>query len=389
MAKKKRKKFQIILTFEILIVLALAVFAFFLVKVNKIERETVDEKKVNAKDIKGFTNIMLFGVDARGKELKNSTRSDTMILVSINEKTKEITLTSFYRDYYAFSPAKAKSDKPVKLDSSEFDKLTHAYNNGAEAALKEINTNFDLDVTDFVTVNFIALVRVIDELGGVELDVPQKLVSEINKYGGEIARKHKEPFTKVTKGGVQTLTGYQALGYCRTRHKDGDFYRSQRQREVINKVFKKFKQGANITKANALYDAVAANMTTSFSTKKIISLLSDAPQYKIREEINASLGNGFPYHPIEYRPNGISCQISQTPKDDIIMLHYNLFNNGVLPEQYTSTSDPNSQNSTSSPESSETSSSENKGLDYNYTPSPTVDLITRYHQSCYNNLSNK
>ena len=389
MAKKKRKKFQIILTFEILIVLSLAVFAFFLVKVNKIERETVDEKKVNAKDIKGFTNIMLFGVDARGSELKNSTRSDTMILVSINEKTKEVTLTSFYRDYYAFSPAKAKADKPVKLDSSEFDKLTHAYNNGAEAALKEINTNFDLDVTDFVTVNFIALVRVIDELGGIELDVPQKLVSEINKYGGEIARKHKEPFTKITKSGVQTLTGYQALGYCRTRHKDSDFHRSQRQREVINKVFEKFKQGANITKANALYDAVAANMTTSFSTKKIISLLSDAPQYKIRKEINASLGNGFPYHSIEYRPNGVSCQISQTPKDDIIMLHYNLFNNGVLPEQYTSTSDPNSQNSTSSPESSETSSSENKGLGYNYTPSATVDLITRYQQSCYDSLSNK
>ena len=280
MAKKKRKKFQIILTFEILIVLALAVFAVFLVKVNKIERESVDRKKVNAKDIEGFTNIMLFGVDARCSELKNSTRSDTMILVSINEKTKEVTLTSFYRYYYAFSPAKAKADKPVKLDSSEFDKLTHAYNNGAEAALKEINTNFDLDVTDFVTVNFIALVRVIDELGGIELDVPQKLVSEINKYGGEIARKHKEPFTKITKSGVQTLTGYQALGYCRTRHKDSDFHRSQRQREVINKVFEKFKQGANITKANALYDAVAANMTTSFSTKKIISLLSDAPNIK-------------------------------------------------------------------------------------------------------------
>ena len=102
MAMKKRKKFQIILTFEILIVLALAVFAVFLVKFNQIDREVVDHKNVNAKDIEGFTNIMLFGVDARGNELKNSTRSDTMILVSIDEKTKEVTLTSFYRDYYAF-----------------------------------------------------------------------------------------------------------------------------------------------------------------------------------------------------------------------------------------------------------------------------------------------
>ena len=382
MAMKKRKKFQIILTFEILIVLALAVFAVFLVKFNQIDREVVDHKNVNAKDIEGFTNIMLFGVDARGNELKNSTRSDTMILVSIDEKTKEVTLTSFYRDYYEFSPAKAKSDKPMKLDSSEFDKLTHAYNNGAEAALKEINTNFDLDVTDFVTVNFIALVRVIDELGGIELDIPQKLVDEVNKYGGEIARKHKEPFTKVTKSGPQTVTGYQALGYSRTRKKDGDFYRSQRQREVINKVFEKFKQGANITKANALYNAVAANMTTSFSAKNIISLLADAPRYKIREELNTHLGNGFPYHPIEYKASGASCQISSSPRDDIIMLHYNLFNNGVLPDEYTQTSDPNS---TSSTESSE-NTTKNKGKGYKYTPTGTVDLITKYQQMCYDSL---
>lgn len=383
MAVNRRKKFQVILTFEILIVIVLAVFAVLLIKMNKINRESVDAKKVNAKDIKGFTNIMLFGVDARGSELKNSTRSDTMILVTINEKTKEVTLTSFYRDYYAFSPSKANSDKPIKLDSSEFDKLTHAYNKGAEASLKEINTNFDLDVTDFVTVNFIALVRVIDELGGIEIDVPQKLISEINKYGGEIAKKHKESFTKVTKAGPQTLNGYQALGYSRTRHKDSDFHRSQRQREVINKVFEKFKTGANITKANALYNAVAENMTTSFKTKDLIALMADAPKYKIRKEINSDLGNGFPYNPVEYKSNGVSYQISKTPEDDIVKLHYNLFNNGVLPAEYTTNESSSSTSSETTTEASTEPTTEATGNGYKYTPTATVKLITSYLQSCY------
>jgi anionic cell wall polymer biosynthesis LytR-Cps2A-Psr (LCP) family protein len=80
-------------------------------------------------------------------------------------------------------------------------------------AIKTINMNFDLDIEHYVTVNFLALVRVVDQLGGIELNVKNNaMISEINKYGGEIARKNGESFTKVTKTGVQTLNGYQSLG---------------------------------------------------------------------------------------------------------------------------------------------------------------------------------
>ena len=382
MALSRKGKFKIILLFEILIVLALAVCAVLLVYMGKIQRTGIDKKNVNANEIPGFTNIMLFGVDARGSELLSNTRSDTMILCSINEKTHEVTLTSFYRDYYAFSPEKAGADSPVKLDSSEFDKLTHAYNDGPEAAIKTINTNFDLDITDFVTVNFIALVRVIDKLGGIEINVPDYLVSEVNKYGGEIAKKNKEPFKRLTKGGLQKLDGYQALGYSRTRKKDSDFKRSQRQREVLNKVFETFKDKASVSNANAIYNAISKNMATSFSNKDLIKLLADAGKYKIRTETNNDYGNGFPYHAVEYKPRGISCQISKTPREDVVLLHYNLFNNGVLPQELLdlSTTSPSATNNATAKPST---SSEDKGYGYQYKPSATVDLITRYIQSCY------
>lgn len=394
MAVNKSNKFKIILIFEVFVVLALAVCAIFLIYMGNVKRESVDADAVNAKDIKGFTNIMLFGVDARGDELTSNTRSDTMILCSINEKTKEVTLTSFYRDYYAFSPEKAGADAPVKLDSSEFDKLTHAYNKGPQAAIKEINTNFDLDITDFVTVNFIALVRVIDELGGIEIDVPEYLIYEINRYGGEIAKKNKEKFTKVTKPGVQKLDGYQALGYSRTRKKDSDFKRSQRQREVLNKVFETFKDKASISNASAICQAISSNMATSFSNKELIRLMASAGKYKIRKETNNDYGNGFPYHAVEYKPRGISCQISKTPREDLVTLHYNLFNNGVIPDsvlaQFPSNQkdENDSSNNTSNTKSSsdDVSSEPDKkaqGSDYQYTPSATVDLITRYLESCY------
>ncbi len=395
MAVNKQNKFKLILVFEIVIVLFLAICAVLLVYMGNVKRANVDANKVNAKDIKGFTNIMLFGVDARDEELTSNTRSDTMILCSINEKTKEVTLTSFYRDYYAFSPKKAGSDTPVKLDSSEFDKLTHAYNEGPEAAIKAINTNFDLDITDFVTVNFIALVRVIDELDGIEINVPSYLINEVNKYGGEIAKKNKEPFKKVTKPGPQKLNGYQALGYSRTRKKDSDFKRSQRQREVLNKVFETFKDEASISNATDICQAISTNMATSFSNKELIKLLASAGKYKIRTETNNDYGNGYPYHAVEYKPHGVSCQISKTPREDLVALHYNLFNNGYIPEeilaQFASnknkaSAEPSSTNANTSAKPSPSSNvDKSKDTGYVYKPSATVDLITRYQEQCYNN----
>ncbi|MBQ8043219.1 MAG: hypothetical protein IJ272_03590, partial [Clostridia bacterium] len=130
------------------------------------------------------------------------------------------------------------------------------------------------------------------------------------------------------------------------------------------------------------YNAISKNMATSFSNKDLIKLLADAGKYKIRTETNNDYGNGFPYHAVEYKPRGISCQISKTPREDVVLLHYNLFNNGVLPQELLdlSTTSPSATNNATAKPST---SSEDKGYGYQYKPSATVDLITRYIQSCY------
>ena len=380
MAMNKRKKFKILLTIEVLVVLSLiGILAFFML-FGGVNRQEIDKNNLAIKkDIKGYTNIILFGVDAREGELdKNTkdTRSDTMILVTINEDTKEVSLTSFYRDYYSFSPHKAGSDSTTNLDEKKFDKLTHAYVYGPENAIKTINMNFDLDIQHYVSVNFLALVRVVDQLGGIELNIDKQfMIKEINKYGGEIARKNGEPFKKITKLGVQNLNGYQALGYARTRKKDSDFNRAQRQREVINKVFEKIKSGAGLTKLTSIYNSITKNMITNYTNAEIIALLKDAPKYTIRKETNNNYGNGYPYHVHPFTYNGASLVFSREPYNDISLLHYNLFNNGVIPQLDNSTN--NGDNSTSD-------TSTEKGLDYTYSPSQDVLNITNYLTNIYN-----
>jgi anionic cell wall polymer biosynthesis LytR-Cps2A-Psr (LCP) family protein len=241
--------------------------------------------------------------------------------------------------------------------------------------------NFDLDIEHYVTVNFLALVRVVDQLGGIELNVKNNaMISEINKYGGEIARKNGESFTKVTKTGVQTLNGYQSLGYARTRKRDSDFNRAQRQREVINKVLEKIKSGAGLTKLQAMYDSITKNMVTSFSTTEILSLMKDAPKYTIRKETNSGYGNGYPYHVSAFTYKGMSSVFSKQPYTDISLLHYNLFNNGVLPEQLQNLRE----DTTSSTEGSETPAETEKGLGYIYSPSDDVLKITNFLTNLYN-----
>lgn len=382
MAMTKRQKFKFLLTIEILTIIVLAGVLFATIKFKDINRQTINRDELSIKkDIKGFTNIMLFGVDAREDQLTKDTRSDTMILVTINEDTKEVTLTSFYRDYYSYSPHKAGSKSMDQLDGSCFDKLTHAYVQGPTEAVKTINMNFDLDIEHYVTVNFLALVRVVDQLGGIELNVKNNaMISEINKYGGEIARKNGESFTKVTKTGVQTLNGYQSLGYARTRKRDSDFNRAQRQREVINKVLEKIKSGAGLTKLQAMYDSITKNMVTSFSTTEILSLMKDAPKYTIRKETNSGYGNGYPYHVSAFTYKGMSSVFSKQPYTDISLLHYNLFNNGVLPEELQSLRE----DTTSSTEGSETPAETEKGLGYIYSPSDDVLKITNFLTNLYN-----
>ena len=235
--------------------------------------------------MKGYKNVALFGVDAGG------TRSDTIIIASINVNTYEVKMCSVYRDTY------------LNIDSMEnpvYNKANSAYSKGGpEQAIRMLNMNLDMNVDDFITVDFDALEDIIDDLGGVEINVQPEEVDYINDYqfsivmdlGGPNEGKIKNPrnFVAVTEPGLQTLNGLQATAYCRIRYTAGsDFRRTERQREVITQIVQKAKK-APITTLNKILDDVLPQITTSFSAAEFADYASKVGKYSIAET------KGFPF----------------------------------------------------------------------------------------------
>jgi len=210
-------------------------FAFYqLSKINttKISKSNADlgikstavTKEEQSNDI---TNIALFGVDRRVKT--DASRSDSMIVLSIDQKHKKIKMSSLMRDFY------------VAIDGHGKTKLTHAYAfGGPQLAIKTINENFNLNIRDYVTVDFFDLQKLIDAVGGVQIDVGKDEVALINSYMGETSGIEKTSSAKVTNSGLQNLNGMQAVAYSRIRYTAGDdFKRTERQRTVLTGIFTK------------------------------------------------------------------------------------------------------------------------------------------------------
>ena len=221
----------------LLLIVALCVggiFVYLVKSLNTIENHPLSDVTLCGEqdaNIKNYTNIALFGVDSRANDLRKNTRSDSIIVASINNKTHDVKLVSIYRDTY------------VKIHDHGCTKVNHAYAyGGPDLAVNTLNKNFDLNIKDFVTVNFSALTNVIDELGGVELTIKKEELKWVNAYGHDVAKINGQKYTKIKHPGKQTVTGVQATGYCRVRYtKGGDFTRAERQRTVLQAIFAKAK----------------------------------------------------------------------------------------------------------------------------------------------------
>lgn len=205
------------------------------------------------------TNIALFGIDTR----KNSTkgRSDSIIILSIDKAHDKIKLSSVARDSY------------VKIDGHGKDKITHAYvYGGAKLAVKTLNQNYDMDITDYVTVNFYGLIDIVDAMGGVtvHVDASEKNVMN-NTYIPEL-RKLGHSCQRITETGTQTLTGAQALAYTRNRYTGGDVERGNRQKEVLNALYEKLSSKTSITQLMKVADTVLKHCQTSLSSAEITEL---------------------------------------------------------------------------------------------------------------------
>lgn len=233
----------------------LGTFYYIINKMNRVDKvelpKTNEELGITERvEDTGVINIALFGLDARS--VKERSRSDSMIVLSIDKKNKKVKMTSLMRDMYVNIPGRGG------------DRLNHAYAYGGPAlAIKTINSNFGLDIKDFITINFWGLEDVIDTLGGVQIDI-----------------KPYEAKALGLKEGPQILNGKQALAYSRLRYYgNGDYERTERQRRILNEIFKNVSV-LSYNEVVKVIEKLLPHVQTSLSNMQIISLAKDVYDFK-------------------------------------------------------------------------------------------------------------
>lgn len=228
--------------------------------------------------MEGYMNIALFGVDSRTGELAKGTLSDAIMIASVNMATGDIKLVSIYRDTY------------LNLGNDKYGKCNSAYSyGGAEQAMKMLNMNLDMNITEFVTVGFDGLTATIDALGGVWLDVDEEELEHINNYQKTMAEDMKVSYIPVEETGYQLLNGLQATAYCRIRYRTGnDYARAAAQREVLQAIADEAKKADLATLTKVIND-VSPYVYTSFSMDEILELAKDAAKYNLVDQ------TGFPH----------------------------------------------------------------------------------------------
>ena len=304
----------LIMVAELLVVLILLIMVFGLYQWARIRHDKLDRDNLEVyQDTGPYTNIALFGLDSRDGETGAGNNSDTMIIASISNKTKEVKLVSVYRDCI------------MRQKDGSYGKANSAYSRGGgEAAIAELNRNLDLDIRNYVAVSFAAMVKAIDAVDGITVDVKKDEVKWINGYVLEIAKCYDMKPTGVKRSGKQTLNGIQATAYARIRYtKGGDFRRTERQRYVLTELLKKMKK-AKAKQLSKLIDQIMPLISTSFSAKEVLGLGLGLSKYELKES------KGFPFE-VTTMNNPRGLQGSYVVPADLITnvkeLHKYLFDN--------------------------------------------------------------
>lgn len=333
--RKRRVLFGIELFVLLILVGGLFIYAKVNEKMNKLDLDNnnseeasqveVNEDVIGSKTLKGFTNIALFGVDNREENVKSG-QSDTTIIASINNDTKEVKLVSLYRDTY------------VNIGNDVYTRCNAAYNTGGPTqAMSMINTNLDLNITNYVAVNFKALATAIDCLGGLDVDMTYVEIKNMNDYCVETAKVTGMDYEPIEMPeypgddkqeseiiGTYHLNGVQATSYCRIRYTSGwDMKRTERQRYIISLIVEKAKK-ASLSTLNDIMDEVFPMIATDFSKSDLIKLGMGILSYKLGET------SGFPTsnmmgEEVKRSPVGEDYVIPTTLETNVKALHQFLF----------------------------------------------------------------
>ena len=290
--KKKMNKglkiFLIILLVLVIFILGLGVAGYTFVngKIGKMQKENIDTTAVGIneetkQELKGYRNIALLGIDSRADDYGLGNRSDCMMIASINQETNEIKLISVYRDTYVYV---------MENGTKRLDKITHAYSyGGAQNTLKSLNEAMDLNITEFVTVNFDAVIAAVDSLGGVYIDIDKSEIKYVNDYIDATSESSGVKSSHITHSGRQKLDGVQAVSYTRVRYTaGGDYKRTERMRTVVEAMLSKAKT-LNVGQLNSFADTILPKIRTNISTSEIWGLIPKLALFKVTESI------GWPY----------------------------------------------------------------------------------------------
>jgi LCP family protein required for cell wall assembly len=319
--RKKRKRRKIALVIELLVLVVLCGVLFVYSKLGKINYRDTGKAATNdldddaVKKLKGYTTIALLGVDSRDMESDKGSRSDSIMVAVLDNDKKKIRLMSVYRDSYLDIDGKGT-----------FKKCNVAYaRGGAKGAIEMLNRNIDLDIQDYVSVNWKALADAIDAVGGLTVDVseaeaksmgPEDYHNTIYDTSLTVGRKTQN----WVKPGKQKLDGVQCVAYCRIRHNGvgEDFGRAGRQREILSLLVDKIKKGG-MSKLNKVMDVVLPEISTSLSMSEIVTFAKAGMEY----DIDAT--TGFPKYKRGADFAG-SVVVPCTLEKNVILAHKFLYN---------------------------------------------------------------
>lgn len=324
--RRKSTMSRVVFALEIIILVVLMGGLFVYAKLGKLNHETINEEELDVNEsvtenqvMKGYTTIALVGIDSRDDKLKSDWNSDTMIIASINNDTKKVKLVSVYRDTYLCLGEDEDENNSYGLANSAY------CTGGAKKMINMLNKNLDMNISDFVTVNFQAVAETVELLGGIDVEMKKEEVVHLNNYCVETSEVTGMDYTPLEEiEGVQHLNGVQAVAYARIRKTSGnDFRRAARQREVIYRIVEKAKN-SSIATLNTVLDKIFPMIYTSLTEKEILSMGMNMLSYDIEDQ------TGFPFDhlygdTVKEAMDGVDCVLPITLESNVIKLHEFLY----------------------------------------------------------------
>lgn len=325
--KKKKQRGNIVLFIvEIIILVILVGLIYVYAQINNgfrtmaggedLDNILINENVANNESLSGYTNVALVGIDTRYNNI-NEGNSDTMLVASINNDTGAVRMISLYRDTYL--------NIDPENEDWKFNKCNSAYAfGGIEQFLSMLNGNLDLNITEYVIVDFSAVATLVDDLDGIDILLTEEEIIHLNNYcveTAEVTGMDYEPL-QYERGQEVTeyhLNGVQAVAYARIRYTVGDdLKRTQRQRLVIEKIVDKAKI-KGITSISKIINDVFPLIKTSFSSAQLTKMAAQMFNYNIEKT------SGFPFETLPCQIGSLDAIVPVTLKDNVQELHYYLF----------------------------------------------------------------